>query len=182
VFILIILTALLLGRIAPGEQVGMILELAPLRRPKTGNIFRKSWMRIREFLIIAMPLLLITSILLGTLQYLGVVAGVQPMLAPVSGWLLGLPPYATTALIFGIFRKEMALETLVILSGTANLNTVMTTLQLYIFAIVSVLFIPCISTIAVLSREMGLRIALLVSFYTVAIGIGIGALINLLLS
>jgi ferrous iron transport protein B len=181
IFILIILTALVLGRIAPGEQVGMILELAPLRRPKPGNVLRKSWMRIREFLIIAMPLLLITSILLGTLQYLGVVTGVQAMLAPVSGWLLGLPPYATTALIFGIFRKEMALETLVILAGTADLSTVMTSLQLYVFAIVSVLFIPCISTVAVLSREMGLRIALLVSFYTVALGIGIGALINFLI-
>jgi len=76
----------------------------------------------------------------------------------------------------------MALETLVLLSGTAELDTVMTSVQLYTFAIVSVLFIPCISTIAILYRAMGARIAIGVSVYTVIVGIAIGALINLLMS
>ena len=47
----------------------------------------------------------------------------------------------------------MALETLVILAGMADLSSVMTGIQLYIFAIVSVLFVPCISTIAVLQKD-----------------------------
>jgi ferrous iron transport protein B len=109
-------------------------------------------------------------------------AAFEEAIAPFSAWLLGLPSYAVTALIFGILRKEMALETLVLLSGTAELNTVMTSVQLYTFAVVSVLFIPCISTIAILYRAMGARIAIGVSLYTVIVGIAIGALINLLMS
>ena len=58
-------------------------------------------------------------------------------------------------LLFGIFRKELAFETLAVLSGTADLGSVMTAGQLYTFAIVSVLFVPCISTIAVLYRHWG---------------------------
>jgi ferrous iron transport protein B len=182
IFLLILLTASLLARIAPGDRVGMILEMAPLRRPETANVIRKSWMRMREFLVIVMPLLLITSIILGVLQYTGVMAAFEEAIAAFSLWLLGLPAYAVTALIFGILRKEMALETLVLLSGTADLSAVMTPVQLYTFAIVSVLFIPCISTIAILYRAMGARIAIAVSLYTVIVGIAIGALINLLMS
>lgn len=56
----------------------------------------------------------------------------------------------------------------------------MSSVQLYTFAIVSVLFVPCISTIAVLYRQLGARIALLMSVYTVFLGLLIGAIINLL--
>jgi ferrous iron transport protein B len=54
-------------------------------------------------------------------------------------------------------------------------------IQLYTFAIISVLFIPCISTIAVLYQKLGARIAILASVYSVALGFFIGALINLLM-
>ena len=91
---------------------------------------------------------------------------------------LGLPDYASTALLFGILRKEMAFETLVVLAGTASLDTVMTGVQLYTFAIVSTLFVPCISTIAVLRRELGTRIAALITVYTVALGLAIGILVH----
>jgi ferrous iron transport protein B len=92
--------------------------------------------------------------------------------------VLGLPPFASTALLFGILRKEMAFETLVVLAGTATLTDVMTKVQLYIFALVSTLFIPCISTIAVLYREQGLKTALQISFYTVLLGFTAGSLVH----
>ena len=175
---LIVLTGLVLSRVAPGPQLGMVLEMAPLRRPRPDMVLLKAWLRIKEFLYIAMPLLLVSSVILGLLGYFGVIATVETAFASVSEGLLGLPAYASTALLFGILRKEMAFETLVVLAGTANLDEVMTGVQLYTFAIVSTLFVPCISTIAVLRRELGTRIAALITVYTVALGIGIGALIH----
>ena len=56
----------------------------------------------------------------------------------------------------------------------------MTAGQLYTFAIVSVLFIPCISTIAVLYRQLGARVAILISVYSVFLGLTVGAIINML--
>nr|HPM62585.1 nucleoside recognition domain-containing protein [Methanoregulaceae archaeon] len=90
--------------------------------------------------------------------------------------------YATTALIFGILRKEMALETLIILAGTADLGSVLSMAQIYIFAVVSVLFVPCIATIAVLRKEVGTRMALVIAAYTLALGLLVGAVLNILLS
>jgi len=58
---------------------------------------------------------------------------------------------------------------------------VMSSAQLYRFAIVSVLFIPCTSTIAVLYRQLGARITALISIYTVFLGLLIGAVINILM-
>jgi ferrous iron transport protein B len=181
VFVLMILTAVMLSRITPGEQFGMIVELSPLRRPRVYLVLAKSWLRIKEFLFIAMPILIITSIGLGLFQYFGLTEAFQQLVSPITVTLLGLPADASTALLFGIFRKELAFETLAVLAGTADLGSVMTSAQLYAFAIVSVLFIPCTSTIAVLYRQLGARITALISIYTVFLGLLIGAVINLLM-
>jgi ferrous iron transport protein B len=179
VFILVVLTGLFLSRITPGERFGMIMEMAPLRAPQAANVVKKSWRKISEFLTIAMPLLIISSIILGLLQYYGVISAFQNFIAPFSTMVLGLPAYASTALIFGILRKEMALGALVVLAGTPALDTVMTQVQLYTWAIISVLFVPCISTIAILYRQMGLKTVVLVTTYTVILGLAIGAGIHL---
>ena len=181
VFVLLILTALVLGRTTPGEQFGMIVEMSTLRRPQARLVLAKSWIRIKEFLFIAMPVLIVTSIGLGLFQYFGWTELFEQLAAPVTVTLLGLPGYASTALLFGVFRKELAFETLAVLAGTADLGSVMTGVQLYTFAIVSVLFVPCVSTIAVLYRQLGARIAILTSFYTVFLGLFIGAIINILM-
>jgi len=178
VFLLLLLTGILLSRVTPGGQYGMILEIAPLRWPKAGLVLAKSSRRLWDFLRVAIPLLVIGSIVLGVLQYYGILAAFEALLAPIFVGLLGLPSYAVTALLFGILRKEMAVETLAVLAGTANLPAVMTSLQIYIFAVISVLFVPCISTMAVLSRENGWKVAALVTVYTVLLGIAIGAMIN----
>jgi ferrous iron transport protein B len=157
----------------------MVLEMAPLRWPGPKQVLVRSWIHIREFLFVAMPLLLVSSIVLGLLGYFGALNWFEAAMAPFMTGVLGLPDFASTALLFGILRKEMALETLILLAGTANLSTVMSEIQLYTFAIVSVLFVPCISTIAVLARELGTRHAILVSFYTVFLGIVTGYLVHL---
>jgi ferrous iron transport protein B len=180
VFVVIVLTGILLSRVTPGKQMGMILEVAPLRRPRGDLVLAKSFHRLEDFLRLAIPLLIVGSIVLGVLQYYGILEAFEAFLAPVFVGLLGLPSYAVTALIFGILRKEMAVGTLAVLAGTADLSLVMTELQIYIFAVMSAFFVPCISTMAVLSRENGWKVAAMVTVYTVLLGIGIGAMINLI--
>jgi ferrous iron transport protein B len=181
IFILLILTAVVMSRITPGEQFGMIVEMSTLRMPQAHLVLAKSWLRIKEFLFIAMPVLIVTSILLGLFQFFGLTVLFEQLVAPITVNLLGLPGYSSTALLFGVFRKELAFETLAVLAGTANLGSVMTSVQLYTFAIVSVLFVPCVSTIAVLYRQLGARIAIITSVYTVFLGLFIGAIINILM-
>jgi ferrous iron transport protein B len=181
VLLLIVITGLFLSRFTPGDRFGMIMEMAPLRRPEAGPVIKKSWLRMGEFFFIAMPMLLVGSVFLGLFEYYGIINVFQETVGALAEQILGIPPYAATALLFGILRKEMAFETLAVLAGTADLASVMTSLQLYIFAVVSVLFVPCVSTIAVLIKEMGYRITVMVTLYTVGLGILTGSIINLLL-
>ncbi|MDD1676155.1 MAG: ferrous iron transport protein B, partial [Methanomicrobiales archaeon] len=180
VILVTLATGVVLSRTLPGEQFGMMMELTTLRMPRAEQVLQKSWMRVREFLFIAMPLLLAGSLVLGLLAYAGVLALFQEALAPLSMGILGLPSYASTALLFGILRKELAFQTLAVLAGTATLNTVLTNTQLYTFALVSTLFVPCISTIAIMRRELGWKIAAAVSVYTIIAGIVIGAVARIL--
>ncbi|MGB4579120.1 MAG: nucleoside recognition domain-containing protein, partial [Methanoculleus sp.] len=182
VFVLIILTGLVLSRVAPGEQFGMIMEMVALRRPDPKLVAKKAWARLSEFLFIAMPLLLAGSVVLGLLEFFGVMALFEGMVEPYTMALLGLPGYSATALVFGVLRKEMAFETLAILAGTADLGSVLTSLQLYIFSVVTVLFIPCLATITVLLREVGSRITIAITIYTISLGLFIGGLIYRLLA
>ncbi len=178
VLLLVLITGLILSKTVSGERFGMILEMVPLRRPDPLLVLRKSWTRLREFLFVAMPLLIAGSIVLSLLEFFGILAIFQDLVSPLFVDLLGLPPYAATALLFGILRKEMAFETLAVLAGTADLPLVMTSLQLFVFAVVSTLFVPCISTIAILYRQLNARTALLVSIYTVLLGLVVGATIH----
>ncbi|MDV2482704.1 ferrous iron transport protein B [Methanoculleus sp. Wushi-C6] len=182
VFGLILATGLVLSRVTPGDRFGMIMEMVPLRRPDPRLVTKKAWARLSEFLFIAMPLLLAGSVVLGLLEFFGIMAIFGSLMEPYTTALLGLPGYTATALIFGILRKEMAFETLAILAGTADLGSVLTSLQLYIFAVVTVLFVPCLATITVLLREVGSKITLAVTVYTVALGLLIGGLIYRLLA
>lgn len=182
VFLLILATGLVLSQVTPGERFGMIMEMVPLRWPNPKLVVKKAWSRLSEFLFIAMPLLLVGSVVLGLLEFFGVMAFFQGLVEPYTMALLGLPGYSATALIFGILRKEMAFETLAILAGTADLGAVLSSLQLYIFAVVTVLFVPCLATITVLLREVGSRITVAITVYTVALGLLIGSLIHFLLS
>jgi ferrous iron transport protein B len=143
-------------------------------------VVQKSWNRLKEFVYIALPLLAAGSIALGLFEYYGVIAWFQTMITPFSVGVLGLPAFALGALIFGILRKEMALGSLAVLAGTAQLSLVMSGLQLYTFALVSILFIPCISTIAVLYRVTGLRYTVGITLYTLSLGVILGALIHFL--
>lgn len=182
VFALILVTGLVLSRVTPGEQFGMIMEMVPLRRPDARLVMKKAWSRLSEFLFIAMPLLLAGSVVLGLLEFFGFMAIFEQLVEPYTMALLGLPGYSATALVFGILRKEMAFETLAILAGTADLGAVLSSLQLYIFAVVTVLFVPCLATITVLLREVGSRITLAVTLYTVALGLLIGGLMYRILA
>ena len=47
--------------------------------------------------------------------------------------------------------------------------------------LIGYLFIPCISTIAVLMRETGVRYAAMITVFTLCLGIGLGALTHLIL-
>jgi ferrous iron transport protein B len=172
-----ILIGLILGRAVKGEETGFVMEMSPLRVPRAMDIVDKTWVRMKEFVYVAFPLLIVGSAVLGVLQYAHILDVLNDLLAPITAGILGLPPYTATALIFGILRKEMALETLAVLAGTAQFNLALTPLQMYVFGVFTTIYMPCIATVTMLSRVVGLRDTILITGLTFLLAIGISGLI-----
>ncbi len=177
-FLLIVAVGLILGRAVKGERTGFVLEMVPLRIPSAKDVAAKTWMQMREFIYLAFPLLIAGSAVLGVLQYAGVLQTVSQVLSPItSGWL-GLPDYSATALMFGLLRKEMALETLAVMAGTANFALVLTPLQMYVFAVFTSICMPCLASLAMLKRVVGWRDMLWIALLTVVLALLLSGLIN----
>jgi len=85
-----------------------------------------------------------------------------------------LPSVTGVTLIFGILRKELTLIMLASLLGTTNFATVLTPLQMIVFTLVAMFYIPCISTIAALVKEFGLKKALLITMFEIVFAIVLG--------
>ena len=169
----------ILGKSLPGQRSGFIMEMTPLRKPELYSTLRKTWMKSREFVFIAFPLLLLGSAFLGIAEALGLLSIFQDFVEPVSVGLLGLPAFAATALVFGILRKEMALQILAVLAGTANFAAVMTPVQIYQFAVITTIYVPCVATIAVLKHELGVKDTASIVLFTIFLALGVGILIRI---
>lgn len=169
--------------LVPGRQPALVLELAPLRRPILRHVMTKAWSRFRSFVVMATPIMLIGSFVLGLVYESGLWAPLATLLEPVSMGLLGLPAIAAIAIVFAFLRKELALQLLVALAviqygaGAANLDAFLSPGQLFVFAIVTSISVPCAATLATLASEFGWRPALSISGASLALALGAGAVL-----
>lgn len=184
IILMVILVALglLLHKTIKFEPTGMCLEIPDLRWPSARLTAVKTGIRLKEFLIIAFPILLAGSVVLEILLATGVL---QSLLAPAEPFMLtvlGLPAFTAVALAFGILRKEMALQMLMVLSGTSNLALVLSQHQMFVFALVMAIFMPCLAAFAVMVKEFGIKGTLAVAAGSFSLALVIGAIANFVLS
>lgn len=174
-----------LGRLAfkalPGEPVGLIMEMPPYKMPSIRNVLTKTWVRTKDFVYLAFPLIIGGSVVLEALRISGLIWPIADFMAPLIGGWLGLPPKAGIPLIFGILRKELTLILLAGLFGTLDFSLILTQTQMVVFALVTMIYIPCIATIAVLGREFGWRRAFAVAVIDILLALLIGGIANQLL-
>ncbi len=182
IIVIVFISGYLLNKVLKGEKTGLVMEIPPYRTPQIKNILKKTWLRIKDFLTVALPIIIIGSILLGGLKYFNLLTFISSIFAPLTVGLLGLPAVTGVVLIFGVLRKELAAIMLIEVLGTSNLLTVLTPVNLIVFALVISLYIPCIATFAVIGRELGLKYAFIIPVATITIAFLIGGLANTILT
>jgi ferrous iron transport protein B len=179
VYLFNLLVIAVLGRIStillPEVSPGLLMEIPDYRRPTWNNVLRKSWYSLKDFIVVAWPILIAGSLVLSLLKFYGFDGHVNDVLRPLTA-LLGLPLEVGTTLIFGIMRKELSLIMLNEALGTTNLTAVLSQAQLLTFTIFVLFYVPCASTIAALSRELGWRQAGL----AVVVSLGLALMLGLL--
>jgi len=156
-FVLIFLLGSILNKLIPGSSPGIIIEIPEYRLPSMKIVWRQAWFKFKDFLTIGVPLIIIGSIAIESLRVFNWLDYLTDLLKPVTVTWLGLPAFTGVLLIFGILRKEANLALLISFAGGATITSVITPLQIVVFSIVIMLYIPCISTIAVLIKETGIK-------------------------
>jgi len=169
-------------RALPGEPVGLIMEMPPYRLPSLVAVAKKTWARTKDFVYIAFPLIIAGSVALQFLMTSGVIWSLVEFLYPLmSGWL-GLPKLSGIPLIFGVLRKELTLILLAELAGTTDFAKILMPIQMIVFALVTMIYIPCISTIAAMVREFGWKRAIGVSIMDILLALAVGGVAYRILS
>ncbi|HSL18376.1 MAG TPA: ferrous iron transport protein B [Methylomirabilota bacterium] len=169
--VVIVVIGTFLARRMAGTSPGLVLEIPDLSLPDLRTLAAKTWLTLKEFITIAWPLLIASSIVLGVLEWAEAADDINALLSPLTVWVLGLPAAVGMTLIFGVLRKELTLVMLVQALGTTEVDAVMSSGQLMTFTLFVVFYVPCIATIAVLARQLGWRDTGLIAVFTVVVAV-----------
>lgn len=79
-------------------------------------------------------------------------------------------------LIYGILRKELTLVLLAILAASMGLTLLelMTPIQMIVFCLVTMLYVPCFATIIIIAKQTNWKYALQISLMEICIALLIG--------
>jgi len=158
----------LLAKLVPEDSPGLILEMPPYRIPTLKSIVNRAWFQIKEFILVAWPVLIGGSVTLALLNYFRLTNIINIITYPFT-WLLGLPKEVGVPLIFGILRKELTLIMLKQAVNTVDLSTALTQVQMITFTIFVIFYVPCLATLVVIRKELGRKNALAIALFTVVV-------------
>ncbi|RDV80708.1 ferrous iron transport protein B [Ammonifex thiophilus] len=185
--ILALLVAILFkNTLFKGAVAPFIMELPPYRLPSVKSLLLHMWERSRVFLIKAGTIIFTGVLLVWLLASLplGVEYGSAESLVGKLGQVFapllkpaGFGEYqAAVALIFGILAKEIVVGTLGTLYGVGEegLASVLPEhfdpASAYAFMVMSLIYIPCLATIATIKREAGWKWAAFAVAYSLVLG------------
>jgi ferrous iron transport protein B len=168
------------------EVAPLIMELPPYHLPTLRSVLTHMWERSWLFVRKAGTIIAGASVviwLLGSLPWgveyasessiIGRVGGIlAPLLRPAGfgHW------WAAVSLAAGVVAKEIVVSTMGAIHGTGPegivevLRQSFTPLSAYAFMVMSLVYIPCVATIAAIKRETNWRWALLAIGYTLVLG------------
>jgi ferrous iron transport protein B len=166
-FAAVILTAVLFkGQFA--NQEPFVLELPPYRLPTFKQIWLRSWREVKHFMFWSRRFIIFgviaiwflnnfpTNVPAASAQTLSGIIGTatQPLLHPI-----GIDSQLAVALIFGFVAKEIVLGGLAVIYSAQGdglshaIASQIDWVQAYSFMLFTLLYTPCLSTVAVLKSE-----------------------------
>ena len=171
-FVAAIITALIFKRTYPSREA-FVLELPPYRRPSLRTMLKRAWMEVGQFAFTTRRFIVLGAALVWLLTHLpaGAAQGGQATAAQWIGQLfqpllgpIGMNPDLTVTLFFGFIAKEILLGAMAVVYRTSEtdlgntLHAAITPLQALSFMTFTLLYTPCLSTVAVQIREAKSRL------------------------
>jgi len=173
-----LIAGLILNRIIPEEkQSDLIIEIPPIRLPDPKLLILKTYYRTMWFLKEAVPLFIFGALILFILHETGGMKFLEWLLRPIVVSFLNLPIHFSEALVMSLARSEAGAVLIMNMVKQGELNSI----QIIVAIIVITLFIPCISNVMAMIKELKPRKALLMVFIITLAAFMIGGMINYIL-
>jgi len=156
----VLISGMILKKLLPGISPEMIIDIPPYRLPSIKTLLLKTWQKVKDFVYLAVPMLIIGSVVLTLISYYHLNIYINDIFKPILHGFLGLPAALGVVLIFGILKKELTLIMLYQALGLSNIamvSSVMTHAQMLTFTIFVIFYIPCVATIAAINKEIGIK-------------------------
>lgn len=150
-----------------GEAVPFVMELPNYRMPGAKNVLQLLWEKAKDFLVKAFSIILIATVCVWFLQSFdlhfnfvedsstSIMAHICSVLVPVFE-PIGLGDWRLcVSLISGFMAKESVVSTISILFAEAGVHNAISALTAALMLIFSLIYTPCVATIAAVKRELG---------------------------
>ncbi|HHS50789.1 MAG TPA: ferrous iron transport protein B [candidate division Zixibacteria bacterium] len=168
ILVAIFTAKLLKTAIFPGLTTPFVMELPPYHVPSLRGILLHTWERSWAFIRKAGTVILVGSVIIWALGSMppgaeyaseGTWAAsigkfLEPLVKPFgSNWI------GAVALLFGFAAKEIVVSTLTVLAGAGDIalggamREIFTPLSAYAFMVFTLIYTPCIATVAVIKKE-----------------------------
>jgi len=136
-----------LNKVLPGVSTDLMIDLPPMRFPRSENVLKKTVTKSYAFLKEAAPMFMIGALAISIMDITGVLEAVQVGLAPLTEGMLKLPRETATAFIMGMIRRDF---------GAAGLTDLpLEPAQVLVSLITITLFVPCVASMIVFLKERG---------------------------
>ncbi|MEI7482822.1 MAG: fused ferrous iron transport protein A/B [Elusimicrobiota bacterium] len=165
---------LILAKLMKGEAPELFLEIPPYQLPAPRMVFMKLWLRLREFLYEAVPMIFLGVLVVGLADAAGLLNLLSRLAAPVMETVFGLPGSTAPVITLGFLRKDISITLLAPLGlGPA---------QLAVASVFLALYLPCLAACLVTLRELGTIDSLKVIAVNFVLASIAAATLNLLLT
>jgi len=157
--VVIMISGMILKKILPGISPEMALDIPPYRLPTFKTLTLKTWHKVKDFVFLAVPMLIGGSVVLTLISYYHLDSTINNIFKPFME-LLGLPSSIAVVLLFGVLKKELTLLMLYQALGLSSLSQIpqeLTPEQMMVFTVFVIFYIPCLATIAAIKKEVGLK-------------------------
>ncbi len=173
-----IISGIVLNKLLPTEQKpDFILELPQFRIPDLRHVIKKTYYRVKWFLVEAMPLFVVGAAMMFALEITGLLKLIKAAMHPVVTGFLSLPDMVTEVFILVLARRELGAVYFKNMVDAGQVDYFQTITGL----VVITLFIPCISNTMVMIKEFGARWAVSINILIIVIAILVGGLVNYLI-
>jgi len=163
---------LALNHILKGETPEIFIEIPPYQTPSPAILWFKTWLRLKDFLFEAVPMILLGVLTINLFEATGLLTAISGAFKYPVTHFLGLPADTVSVMTLGFLRKDISIAMLLpfkLLPG-----------QLVVASVFLTLYLPCLGAFMVTIKELGIKDAVGVFILNFSAAVLLAAALNLL--